>query len=54
MPAFRIMGDRTLEALVRARPSDLDELLNVHGIGPTIARKYGKKLLEVLAGLGGG
>ena len=49
IPAFRILGDRTLEALVRARPADLDELLDVHGIGPTIARKYGTKLLEVLA-----
>ncbi len=52
VPAFRIMGDRTLEALVRARPTDLDELLDVHGIGPTIARKYGKRLLEVLGGEG--
>jgi len=50
IPAFRILGDRTLEALVRARPSDDDELLDIPGIGPTIARKYGKKLLEVIAG----
>ena len=50
IPAFRILGDRTLEALVRARPSDNDELLDIPGIGPTIARKYGKKLLEMLVG----
>ena len=49
IPAFRILGDRTLEALVRARPSDDDELLDIPGIGPTIARKYGKKLLEMVA-----
>ncbi len=48
IPAFRILGDRTLEALVRAKPSDDDELLDVSGIGPTIARKYGKKLLEII------
>ncbi len=48
IPAFRILGDRTLEALVRAKPSDDDELLDIPGIGPTIARKYGKKLLEML------
>ncbi len=50
VPAFRILGDRTLEALVRAKPSDDDELLDIPGIGPTIARKYGKKILEMLAG----
>ncbi len=50
IPAFRILGDRTLEALVRARPSDDDELLDIPGIGPTITRKYGKKLLEIIAG----
>ena len=50
IPAFRILGDRTLEALVRARPSDEDELLDISGIGPTIARKYGKKLMEIIAG----
>ena len=49
VPAFRILGDRTLEALVRAKPSDHDELLDIPGIGPTIARKYGTKLLEMLA-----
>jgi len=50
IPAFRILGDRTLEALVRAKPSDEDELLDVSGIGPTIAGKYGKKLLDILSG----
>ncbi|MCD4748131.1 MAG: ATP-dependent DNA helicase [Thermoanaerobaculales bacterium] len=48
VPAFRILTDRTLEALVRARPSDEEELLDVAGIGPTILRKYGKSLLEIL------
>ncbi len=47
-PAFRIMTDRTLEALVRAQPSDSDELLEVRGIGPKLAEKYGKVLLKIL------
>ena len=49
-PAFRIFGDRTLEALARARPFDLDELLEIPGIGPAKARKYGEKLLRIIAG----
>jgi len=49
IPAFRIMGDRTLEALVRIMPSNEDELLGVPGIGPVIARKYGTQLLEILS-----
>ena len=49
MPAFRILTDRTLDALVRAKPSDNDELLDISGIGPTIVSKYGKKLLLIMA-----
>lgn len=48
VPAFRIFGDKTLEYLVRAKPSDNDELLDINGIGPAKAKKFGKKLLEIL------
>lgn len=48
IPAFRIMSDKTLEALVRSHPGDTDELLEVRGIGPHLARKYGKILLKIL------
>jgi len=48
VPAFHILTDRVLTALVRAHPSDEDELLDVVGIGPTLARKYGKKILNIL------
>jgi len=49
IPAFRVMPDRTIEALAAARPADEGALLRVPGIGPALARKYGKKLLELLA-----
>jgi DNA topoisomerase-3 len=48
VPAFRIVTDRTLEALVRARPSDEAELLDVPGIGPSTARRFGASLLELV------
>jgi DNA topoisomerase-3 len=46
VPAFRILSDRVLAALSRARPTDHDELLEISGIGPAIARKYGTAILE--------
>jgi DNA topoisomerase-3 len=50
VPAFRILTDRTLIALCRARPIDEDELLEVPGIGPTVVRKYGRALVELIRG----
>jgi len=48
VPAFRILTDRTLVAICRARPADHEELLDVPGIGPTLARKYGAKVLDLV------
>lgn len=48
VPAFRILTDRTLAAICRARPVDDEELLEVAGIGPTLLRKYGRKILAVV------
>jgi DNA topoisomerase-3 len=48
VPAFRILTDRTLTALAAARPADEAELLGIAGIGPTIVKKYGRELLELL------
>lgn len=48
IPAFRILRDRVLASITRARPSDEEELLEISGIGPTIARKYGRAILKVI------
>ncbi|MEO5668520.1 MAG: ATP-dependent DNA helicase RecQ [Bdellovibrionota bacterium] len=48
-PAFTILPDRTLNAIAVARPADLDALQAVHGMGPKLVEKHGKKILEVLA-----
>jgi len=47
-PAFRILTDRTLTALAAARPRNEEELLAVSGIGPTLTRKYGERLLKIV------
>ncbi|HVT57486.1 MAG TPA: RecQ family ATP-dependent DNA helicase [Thermoanaerobaculia bacterium] len=49
VPAFHILPNRTLVALAAAQPRDEEELLAVSGIGPTIVRKYGAALLEILS-----
>ena len=48
VPAFRILSDRTLAAICRARPIDQEELLDVAGIGPAKASSYGRKILAVV------
>ena len=49
IPAFRILSDRTLHALVAARPHSEATLLAVNGIGPSLLKKYGPSILSVIA-----
>jgi DNA topoisomerase-3 len=46
VPAFRILTDRVLAAICRAHPADEEELLDISGIGPAKARKYGRAILD--------
>ncbi len=48
VPPFVVFNDSTLRALARARPSTLEELERVRGIGPSKQRKYGARVLAVL------
>jgi len=48
-PAFTILPDRTLNAIATDNPADLAHLQAVHGMGPKLVEKHGKKILEVLA-----
>jgi len=47
VPAFVVLHDRTLVALAAARPSTLDALAEVPGIGPAKLEAYGKDLLAL-------
>ena len=42
------MINATLDSLVQIWPSTLEELLEVHGIGPFKADRYGEELLNIL------
>ncbi len=49
MPAFTVFQNRTLTALATFKPKSEQELLQVPGVGPTLAKKYGSKLLAIVA-----
>jgi DNA helicase-2/ATP-dependent DNA helicase PcrA len=48
VPAYVVFNDRTLEAIVSARPSSPEGLLEVPGIGPAKLEAYGDDLLDLL------
>ncbi len=47
VPAYVVLHDRTLVALAAARPSTLDALAEIPGIGPAKLEAYGKDLLAL-------
>lgn len=49
VPAYVVFPDKTLEAIVAARPRTLRQLLGVPGIGPSRSALYGEKLLALVA-----
>ncbi|SIQ04857.1 DNA helicase RecQ [Paenibacillus sp. RU4T] len=50
VPPFMLFFDATLRELAAARPSSMDELMGVKGIGAAKAGKYGEELLAITAG----
>ena len=51
MPAYVIFNNTTLETLLERRPATRADLLEISGIGPVKADRYGEALLDLLAGL---
>ncbi len=47
-PAYVIFPDRTLIEIAKRRPSSLDELAGVHGVGAVKLQKYGRAFLAVI------
>ena len=50
VPAYVIFPDRTLVAMVEAKPSTLDAFGALPGVGATKLEKFGRTFLEVLTG----
>lgn len=49
VPAFVVLHDRTLTEVARARPTNPNQLLEIDGIGPAKAEKFGAAILAVCA-----
>ena len=45
---FMVLHQKTLVAIVEARPKTEAELLKIDGIGPTKARLYGTEILDIV------
>ncbi len=50
VPPFFILHDRTLKALAREKPSDLEAMGQISGIGEQKLARYGRAFLDAIAG----
>jgi ATP-dependent DNA helicase RecQ len=50
-PAYTVAANAVLEAVLRARPGNLEELIEIRGVGPAFCEKHGQSLLATLAEL---
>ena len=48
LPAYTVFSDRTLRALVRARPRNVHALLSVWGLGESRVERFGPELVQVI------
>ena len=49
MPAYLVFHNSTLEEIAARRPTSLDELGAVPGVGPAKLERYGEGVLAALA-----
>ncbi len=52
VPAFVVCNNRTLAAIANAKPTTLDALLEVHGMGPSRVAAYGEALVAAVRSVG--
>jgi DNA topoisomerase-3 len=49
VPAFMVLSDRVLKGIAVQRPTSLEALGAVHGMGPKLVEKHGPRILQVLS-----
>jgi ATP-dependent DNA helicase RecQ len=47
-PAYTVAHNSTLESIAALKPSTLDELAAVKGVGPTFVERYGERVLALV------
>ena len=50
-PAYTVAANAVLEEALRRRPRDLEQLLQIRGIGPVFCERHGESLLAALTRL---
>jgi DNA topoisomerase III len=48
VPAFRILSDKSLQAIAEQKPLSIRELLEIPGIGARVAEQYGAQIFRIL------
>ena len=48
-PAYTVAHNSTLESIAALKPSTLDELAAIKGVGPTFVERHGEQVLALLA-----
>jgi DNA topoisomerase-3 len=48
VPAFRILSDKSLQAIATERPLSIRELLEIPGVGARLAEQYGAQIFRIL------
>ena len=48
-PAYTVAHNSTLESIAALKPSTLDELAAIKGVGPTFVERHGAQVLAILA-----
>jgi ATP-dependent DNA helicase RecQ len=51
-PAYTVAANAVLEEVLRRRPANMRQLLEVRGIGPSFCEKHGESMLATVRGLG--
>jgi len=49
VPAFKVFHDQSLREMAESRPQEMEELLDIYGIGDKKAKKFGKRFLKAIA-----
>ena len=52
VPPYVIFHDTTLRDMTHKRPSSIDELHEIYGVGAKKAADFGEEFLEVIRGVG--
>jgi len=47
-PAYTVATNAVLQEVLRARPRTLEQLRDIHGVGPALCERHGASLLETL------